>query len=482
VKTEGSRAVLAGRYVLGMELGRGGVGIAWTATDTVLDRRVVVKLVRPEVSQQPGFAERLSSEVRGVARISHPALTRLLDVGVDGGIAYLVREHVEGENLRDLLARRGPLPPQEAARLVASVLDALAEIHRSGALHLDLTPENVIVAPDGSVRVCDAGIRAAVEAATRQESESSTTISAGHPLGAAIGAVPDERTDVRASGVLLFELLTGAPPSGDPSPRARRRQIPRELEAVVVRTLSSESTEPLQSAARLASELRTIAGEEPEGWPVAWPAAGGGEPSSRLGRRAWPRPSVFRTWLVVPLLVAVVAATMVAVGLSLGRLEIGGPVGVRLKPTESSPSASVPVPLSFASVRAYDPLGDGVENSSNAPLASDGDQETVWKSENYYDGRLNKAGVGLLFDLGAPQTVTGFRLSTPWPGFSFRVAVGNDPASLTAAGGITYTAASDMEEAIPHETGRYVLLWFTSVVRTDDGNRIDVAEFGVLGS
>jgi putative peptidoglycan lipid II flippase len=114
-------------------------------------------------------------------------------------------------------------------------------------------------------------------------------------------------------------------------------------------------------------------------------------------------------------------------------------------------------------------------------LVRDGDPLTAWKSENYYDGRLNKPGVGMLFDLGSPQTVTGFRLQTPYPGYRFAVVVGDDVTAMIADARPTFTAAGDMRETIEPATGRYVLLWITSVVPTDDGNRAEVGEFRVVG-
>ncbi|MGH2579600.1 MAG: hypothetical protein ACRDGP_01970, partial [Actinomycetota bacterium] len=167
-------------------------------------------------------------------------------------------------------------------------------------------------------------------------------------------------------------------------------------------------------------------------------------------------------------------------GLWLGKLQLGGPVGIRFGPAEESPAPATRV-VRFESVAPMDPYGDGDENKSGMPLVDDGDPLTVWKSENYFDGALNKPGVGMLFDMGSPQTVTGFRLQTPYPGYRFTVVVGDDPSAMAADARPTFIAADDMRESIEPATGQYVLLWITTVVLTEDGNRAEVSEFRVVG-
>lgn len=417
------------------EVGRNRVGITWRATDSVLERPVVVKLIRPDLAEDPSFRPRFDEAARAVAGLSHTGLLRLLDTGTQDGVPFVVREHVDGESLRVLLAREGPLDPGRAAAVVASTLDALAEAHAAGVLHLDLNGDDVIVSPDGSVRVCDAGIAAAV-------------------LGDATG---DERTDLRDAGALLFELLTGrAPSASETSARAVRKEVPRALDALVVRALSHDG---FPTAAAFASALQGATKAPPP-----------------TDRRSW-----FRTWLAVPLLVLIVAGAAVGVGLWMGRLEVGGPLGIRIEHGKASPAPAT-VALRIARVSSFDPDGDGAENDGAVGYAADGVPSTVWQSEDYFDGRLNKAGVGLLFDLGARRAVTGFRLSTPSPGFHFAVAVGDDPPTLPRAVGPTFAATGDLRETIEPAMGRYVLLWFTTVVPTSDGNRVVVGEFRVFGT
>jgi putative peptidoglycan lipid II flippase len=125
------------------------------------------------------------------------------------------------------------------------------------------------------------------------------------------------------------------------------------------------------------------------------------------------------------------------------------------------------------------PPGDGTENDSTAPNAIDRDPATAWRSENYFDGRLNKDGVGLVFDLGTRSDVVGFVLSTPHPGFVFHVAVGDDPDGMLDQIGGPLTADAQTRAAL-EGTGRYVLVWITTVVPVTDGNRAEISEFLVV--
>jgi serine/threonine protein kinase len=482
VRTEQPPTVLAGRYALEQELGKSGTGMSWSATDTVLDRRVVVKLISPELAGDPAFAERLDQELRMVALASHRGLARLLDTGRDDGIAFVVREYAEGDTARALIAGDGDVPVARGAGLVRGALEALAAAHEAGVLHLDLKPENVIECSDGSIRVCDLGFGEAV-VRSMPPHEAMRIL---HPAPIApeevAGSPPDVRTDVWAVGALLYEILTGrAPAAGETSPRDHRPDVTRKLDDVVSKALSPKPEARFASADEFGAALRDAAGVVTE--RAAAPAR-----RSRLGETAVVAPapppsrfSMFRTWFAVPLLVVLIAASALGAGLWLGKLQLGGPVGIRFGPAEESPAPATRV-IRFDTVAPMDPSpGDGHENDSGMPLVADGDPLTAWKSENYFDVKLNKPGVGMLFDLGTPQTVTGFRLQTPYPGYRFTVVVGDDPTAMVRTAHAMFTATADMRESIGPATGQYVLLWITTVVPTDDGNRAEVGEFRVVG-
>jgi len=489
MRTEQPPTVLAGRYALELELGTSGTGTSWSATDTVLDRRVVVKVISQELARQPAFAERLDLELRMVALASHRGLTRLLDTGKDDGIAFIVRELVEGDSARTLITRDDNVPVDQGAGLVRGALDAIAAAHAAGVLHLDLKPENVFQCIDGTIRVSDLGFGEAVVRSMPPPEAMEILQPAPMAPEVAAGAPPDVRADVWAAGALLYELLTcRAPEAEHASPRDHGSDVSRKLDDVVRRALSPEPDDRFATAVEFGAALRDVAGSAPQ--RVVAPAQRSGLQDTAViapAPAAPPRPSIFRTWFVVPLLVVVIAAIALGAGLWLGKLEVGGPVGIRFGPTEESPAPATRV-LEFTKVAPVDKYGDGHENDSGLPLASDddpltGDPDplTVWKSENYYDGTLNKPGVGMLFFLSGRQTVTGFQLQTPYPGYRFAVVVGDDLTAMIADSRPTFIAGDDMRESIEPATGRYVLLWITSVVPTDDGHRAEVGDFRVVG-
>ena len=454
--------MLAGRYALEEELGRSGTGLVWRAEDRLLRRTVAVKLVHPHLGDDPAFTERLADEARRVASLTAPGIARLLDSGNEEGVTFLVREHVEGESARSRLDRSGPLSPVESVRIAIGVLDALAPAHEAGVLHLHLGANDVLLTSDGGVRVTGLGIGPAVTA-TRTPEETARLLGEHDlaPEQGQTGAV-DRRADVFAVGALLFELLTGEGPAGRRSPRHVRSGIPRALDRAVTRALDPDPARRFADVLTFAAALRATAASRP---------VEGGDAR---------RPRVL-TWLGVPLAVVLVAMAVISVGLWLGRLEVGGPLGIR--PAEER--AARPAAASAQLLRPVDvfvldpPPGDGFENDSTAPLSIDGDPATAWRSENYFDARLNKEGVGLVFDLGQTRRLSEFRLSTPNPGFQFHVAAGDDPTALVDGIGQAFTATEETRGTLSG-SGRYVLVWITTVVEVADGNRAEIGELSVM--
>ncbi len=466
MQTRNATKVLADRYALQEELGRSGTGLVWRAEDRLLGRIVAVKLVHPTLGDDPTFTACLEREVRRVASLSAPGIARLLDSGEQDGIPFLVREHVDGVSARAVLADSGPLAPEDAVRIATDVLDALAPVHEAGVLHLHLEPDDVLLLPGGGARVTDLGIGPAVTASRSPADAARLLGGEGLAPEQSSSGECDARTDVFAVGALLFTLLTGQAPAGRRSPNGVRAEIPRSVDRVVARALAPDPGERFDGVAAFSTALRATG--------IADSTAEGGNRHGGLG-----------AWLGVPVAVALVAAAVIGVGIWLGRLEVGGPLGIR--PTQDRAStglaaASTPTTQTLrpVSVDVIDPPpGDGGENDSMAPLAVDGDLTSAWRSENYFDGRLNKAGVGLVFDLGTTRDVVGFRLWTPHPGFVFHVAVGDDPGAIVQAVGGPTTALGETRGSLA-SSGRYVLVWITTVVPVDDGNRAEIAEFRVV--
>ena len=434
--------------------------MVWRSQDPLLRRSVAVKLIHPRLAEDPGFARALAEEARRVAGLSVRGIASLLDTGEQDGVIYLVREYAPGSSLRDRLDTAGPATPAEAVRIGVAALGALAEAHDRGVLHLALDLDDVIVGDGDRVCLVDFGIGAAVESS--RPGEATTLLGDEHlaPEQAA-GAEPDARTDIYAMASLLFEVLTGEPARGRTYTRTVRPDVPRALDRVLARALDPDPERRFPDARAFAGALaRSVETETVD--------------ASDEGRAT----SLF-TWIGVPLVVAGIAIASIALGLWMGKLEVGGPLGIRAAPDEPAAVEIPPVLIRPASVGVIDPFGDGYELSSNAELADDGNLQTAWRSENYYDGELGKPGLGLLLDLGARHDVLGVRLWTPHPGFRFRLAVGDDPDALIDEAGSEVTSTS-LSRVPLRGAGRYVLVWITSVVPVDDGIRAEVAEVRVV--
>src|SRR4051812_7700827 len=159
------QAALGHHYRLERELGRGGMGVVFLATDTTLDRRVAIKVVHPELASHDSITRRFLAEARTIARLRHPNIVAVHAAGSAEGLLYYVMDEVAGESLRQRLIREGPLPPSEAARITADLASALDAAGRAGVVHRDVKPENVLIEETtGRALLADFGIARAVAA------------------------------------------------------------------------------------------------------------------------------------------------------------------------------------------------------------------------------------------------------------------------------------------------------------------------------
>ncbi len=204
--------VLASRYEIRALLGRGGMGEVYEAVDRQLDRTVALKVLRPELAADRRFLVRFRREARTSARLSHPGIVAVHDVGEDEGRAFIVMEYVPGRTLGQIVRDEGAVAPARAARIGAAAADALAHAHDRGVVHRDVSPGNVMVTPDGEVKVLDFGIARAARGSARSGSPSAHGTVAYVAPEQARGEASDQRADVYALGAVLYELLTGRPP------------------------------------------------------------------------------------------------------------------------------------------------------------------------------------------------------------------------------------------------------------------------------
>ncbi|MFD9070400.1 Stk1 family PASTA domain-containing Ser/Thr kinase [Streptomyces lasiicapitis] len=209
--------VLDGRYRVDGRIAVGGIATVYRAVDTRLDRVLALKVMHPTLAADTSFVERFIREAKSVARLAHPNVVGVFDQGTDGAYVYLAMEYIAGCTLRDVLRERGALRPRAALDILEPVLAALGAAHRAGFVHRDMKPENVLIGDDGRVKVADFGLVRAVDSVTNTTGTVLGTVSYLAPEQIEHGTA-DTRVDVYASGVVLYEMLTGAKPHGGESP------------------------------------------------------------------------------------------------------------------------------------------------------------------------------------------------------------------------------------------------------------------------
>jgi serine/threonine-protein kinase len=265
--------LFAGRYRVTRKLGGGGMADVYLAEDQELGRRVAIKILHSRYANDDQFVERFRREATHAAGLSHPNIVSIFDRGETEGSYFIVMEYVEGQTLKELVRSRGLCPIPMAIAYTRQILSALRYAHRNGVIHRDIKPHNVIVDPEGVVKVTDFGI---ARAGASQMTEEGAIIGTAQYLSPeqARGAPVDQTSDLYSTGIVLFELLTTTVPfSGDtpveiamkhlsepPSPPSDLRpEVPDDLDLVVLRALSKEPAERYQSAAAMDADLETVA-------------------------------------------------------------------------------------------------------------------------------------------------------------------------------------------------------------------------------
>ncbi|MGW2814400.1 protein kinase domain-containing protein [Streptomyces sp. NPDC001415] len=258
-----------GRYRLTHRLGRGGMAEVFAAEDVRLGRTVAVKLLRADLAEDPVSKARFTREAQSVAGLNHHAVVAVYDSGEDfvGGqtVPYIVMELVEGRTIRDLLVDADAPPPEQALIIVSGVLEALAYSHQHGIVHRDIKPANVIITDTGAVKVMDFGIARALHGAQSTMTQTGMVMGTPQYLSPeqALGKAVDHRSDLYATGCLLYELLALRPPfigetplsvvyqhvQDMPVPPSQVAHVaPPELDGLVMRSLAKDPDDRFQSA------------------------------------------------------------------------------------------------------------------------------------------------------------------------------------------------------------------------------------------
>ncbi len=264
---------IGGRYELGAELGSGGMARVYLAHDAVLDRQVAVKVLAESYATDPNFVERFRREASAAAGLNHPNIVAVYDRGDADGSYYIVMEYLSGPDLKQVIRRRAPLPPDQAVDMALQILAAVGAAHKRDIIHRDIKPQNVLVAEDGRLKVTDFGIAHAGEGSDMTE--------AGSVIGTAQYLSPEQArgdevtaaSDCYAVGIVLYEMLTGRLPfeggapvavamkqiSDPPAPpRVHEPSIPPELDRIVLRALEKRPSERYRTAEDFAEALMAV--------------------------------------------------------------------------------------------------------------------------------------------------------------------------------------------------------------------------------
>jgi len=463
--------VVAERYELEELVGTGGMSSVFRARDRVLDRDVALKILHERHLEDDEHVERFRREARAVARLSHPNIVTVIDRGeADDGRHFIVFEYVDGENLKELIDRTGPLPVNSALELAAGIARGLAFAHAQGIVHRDVKPQNVLLNGDAKPKVTDFGIARSLDV-ERGVTQTGTVLGTSNYIAPeqATGAHVGEASDVYSLGVVLFELLTGAVPfEGDnfvaiamrhinepaPDVRAFRRDVPPSVAAIVARALEKDPARRFPSMDAFASALEAAKRSDGDGDGTVMLRQ---ERPRRHAQRRSPMP-----WLVA--LLAVLALAVIVAAL----FALEGHIGSLSSHHSSGGGGKV----ALAAVASYDPYGnDGSEDPQGVPLTVDGNPSTSWTTDQYNTQAFGglKPGVGFILSTAQAETLKTMTIATDTPGFTAEIRAGDSPTGPFAPVSPSQTVGASTTFTLNGGSHRYWLVWLTSLPQ--DGPR-----------
>jgi serine/threonine protein kinase/Tfp pilus assembly protein PilF len=273
VKELTTGSVFAGRYEVIEELGKGGMGKVYKVLDTKIKEKVALKLLKPEIAADEKTIDRFSNELKFARKIAHRNVCRMFDLGEDKGTFYITMEYVAGEDLKSTLARVGQLSVGKTLYVARQIGEGLAEAHRLGVIHRDLKPQNIMIDREGNARIMDFGIARSLKA--KGLTEAGVMIGTPEYMSPeqVDGKEADQRSDIYAFGIILYEMLTGQTPfQGDtpfsvalkqkaeapPDPRKINPQIPEDLSRLILKCLEKEKDKRYQSAEQVLADISHI--------------------------------------------------------------------------------------------------------------------------------------------------------------------------------------------------------------------------------
>jgi serine/threonine protein kinase len=456
--------VVAGRYELEELVGAGGMSSVFKARDTLLERRVALKVLHQHFTEDDQYVERFRREARAVASLSHPNIVTILDRGEDEGRQFLVFELVEGRTLKEILDEEGRLPVARALEIAIQVARGLGFAHEHGLVHRDVKPQNVILNGDGRAKVTDFGIARSLD--VQGVTQSGAVLGTSNYIAPeqASGRPVDRTTDVYSLGVVLFELLTGEVPfpgesfvavamqhvsEPPPSVLEVRPDVPIRVARAVDRALEKDPAERFPTMDAFAAELQACLAE------LGSPPAADADvtlvrsaPVVRMGRRR------------------LLPAALVALGLVLLAAAVAALLWHRSTSHHgkgsSKPPAAVARPVHLAGVTGYDPYGNNrAEHDEDAGKATDGSLATYWTTEHYES--FTKPGVGLVLAAPRAERVVRVTVRTDTPGFTARIEAGSSESGPFPPVSPLRTVGSSTTFPVHGGAARYYVVWITKL-------------------
>jgi eukaryotic-like serine/threonine-protein kinase len=455
---------IAGRYEIEELVGHGGMSSVYKAHDALLERKVALKILHEQYNADEEFVERFKREARSVAQLQHPNIVTVIDRGEEDGRQYIVFEYIDGENLKELVVRKGRLDVREALEIALEVARGLAFAHEHGLVHRDVKPQNVLLNGDGRAKVTDFGIARSLD--VDGMTQTGTVLGTSNYIAPeqASGQRVDAETDVYALGVVLYEMLAGEVPFPgesfvavamkhvhEPAPNLLevRNDVPLRVAAAVDRALEKDPEQRFPSMDAFAGELEACLaeldrGEDGEATMVV-PALQ--RPAQARRRRASQLP-------VGITLLALLAIAAIVVGL----LTLGGGNG-------GGGQSAVGSAVLLTGAGSYDPYGsDKEEHSDRAPNTVDRNAATYWTTEDYRDFEDTKPGVGVVLDAHGPVDLARVTVASDTPGFTAEIeatnVLGGVPHPVSDKRTVERLTAFDIHADAP---ARYYIVWITKM-------------------
>ncbi len=465
--------LIAERYELEELVGTGGMSSVYRARDNLLERDVALKVLHEQFTADGDYVERFRREARSVAQLSHPNIVTVIDRGEQGDRQFIVFEYIEGENLKALVQRKGPLPEQQAVELTLQIAKALGFAHDHGLVHRDVKPQNVLLNGDGRAKVTDFGIARSLDVKGGL-TQTGTVMGTSDYIAPeqARGQRVDAQSDIYSLGAVLYELLTGQVPfPGDnfvavalrhinepvPSIREQRPELSPHLDAIVRRAMAKDPGERFGSMDELCSELSDCLAPESATSGAETMIVAPQRRRQRAPRRPADRPSVWPLILLLGGLAVLAGILALVFAFTGGSGKLSSLVGNK----KSSGGSAKPVNL--AGVASYDPEGDNkTEHPEAVKYAADGDPSTYWMTE-HYSGGLGKSGVGVVLDAGAPKKLTQLTVSSGTPGFTAEIEAGSSSTGGFKPVSKPQTVTGRTTFSLKGGDARYYVVWVTDL-------------------